>query len=278
MKNFHRNSLVLLCLALLFLQAGFVLPRGWHGITPLRTTRAQVERLLGSPRMVGSVPTYYVEDETVQLLYSKYSCGDPRNLEKWNVPPNTVISIRVIPKRRLRLADLHFDLSKFRKERIPFDFPCDYSHLVNDEEGLTLSLVSFGKDFVDSYTYGPRASDRPLLCPDYSAEEESRMRDCIPLSFRVSCSSQDIRLGSPVECRFRSQASENAPITLKWIVSPGASQSSGIGKSVRVSLTDTKKPRIKVTVRVVSPKVCFDTASVELPVVKSKKRIRLERH
>lgn len=268
-------GIFLLAFALALAVPTLVFPQSWHRIVPLHTDRTQVENLLGKPTIVGTVPTYYFNDERVEIFYVKYPCGHPLNLGKWNVPPSTVRSINVILKERVRLADMHLDLSKFRKERIPFDFPYDYSHLVNDEEGLTLSLVSFGKDFVDSYSYGPKASDRTLHCPDYTEEEEIRMRNCIPITFNVDCSSEKIREGSIVECKVKFPgARQDFRPTLKWTVSPGASQSSETGKSVKVSLTDSTKRRIKVTVKVGSPNVCFDTASIELRVVKTKKRFR----
>jgi hypothetical protein len=252
-----------------------VFPQSWRRIVPLHTNRTQVENLLGSPTIVGSVPTYYFNDERVEIFYARYPCRDRLNVGMWNVPPGTVLSINVIPKDKVRLADMHLDLSKFRKQRIPFDFPYDYSHLVNDEEGLTLSLVSFGKDFVDSYSYGPKATDRPLRCPDYTDEEEKRKRACIPLTFSVDCSSEEIKAGRPVECKIRLPlARADFHPTLKWTVSPVASLSSKSADVVRVKLINRKARSVTVTVRVVSPNVCFDSASAELKAVRAGKKKR----
>jgi hypothetical protein len=251
--------------------------QSWRQIVPLHTTRSQVEKHLGKPTIIGSVPTYYFANERVEVFFAQYPCGHPLNLGKWNVRPGTVLSINIIPKEKLRLADMQLDLSKFRKERIPFDFPYEYSHLVNDEEGLTLSLVSFGKDFVDSYSYEPKSGDRHLHCPDYSDNEERRTQNCVPLAFRIQCSSEEIRMGQPVECTFESASSPKEQIGLKWHVSAGASQTSESDYAVKVVLIDPTKREITLTVNVVSPTICFDTASTKLRVTKMKKCSRPKR-
>jgi hypothetical protein len=46
----------------------------WRGIIPLKSTRADVERLLG--HSTGPLPTYYLSDSTVTFWYSHCRCGD----------------------------------------------------------------------------------------------------------------------------------------------------------------------------------------------------------
>ena len=242
----------------------------WRGIIPLHSNRAQVERLLGKATLVGGVPTYYLNDEKVEVFYAKHKCGDSLNLGKWNVPFDTVLSIHVIPKRQLRLDELRLDLSKFRRERGAFDLPGN-SILISDEDGLTLSLAD---NFVDWYSYGPGKKDRSLHCPGYSEEDERRSETCIPLALRIECSSEEIKTGKRVECILKTDAPSNAPIAVNWIVSPGASKASHSGQGVMVVLTNSAKHRIRVTAEVTSPRVCFNTASTELRVIKSKKRVR----
>lgn len=148
---------------------------------------------------------------------------------------------------------------------------------------FTFTILGFGKPLRDitvlhasgKHEYDLNAPNTFLSYPN-SQDEGLPRKDCIPLALAVDCSSEKIRVGKPVICKVRSDASENAPIAFKWSVSLGASQGSRTGKSVRVLLTDTTKPKIKVTAKVVSPKVCFDTASMELQVDKPK--IRPKRH
>lgn len=243
----------------------------WRNIVPLHSTRTEVEQELGPPKIVGGVSTYYFDNERVEVFYAKYPCSHPLNVGKWNVPIGTVISVNIVPKEKIRLADMHLDLSKFRKERIPFDFPYEYSHLVNDDEGLTLSFVSFGKDFVDSYSYGPKASDASLHCPNQSEDyAEQAKKDCFPMAFRVDCSSAEIRIGHPVECRFESLSTPREGWGLRWAVSAGASLSSETENIVKVVLIDSTKPQVTVSVKVVGRSVCSDKASSQLRVIKAK--------
>jgi hypothetical protein len=239
--------------------------QAWRQIVPLRTTRNDVERLLGPAKIVGSVPTYYFDDEKVEVFYAQYKCGDRLNSERWNVPLDTVLSIHVVPKQLRRIEEMHLDLSRFRKERWMWDVP-NSSLLVNDVEGITLFL---GDDIVGAYSYGPRASDRPLRCPDYSEEEERRRRDCFPAALAVECSSEEISVGQTIECKVISDAPNPG---FEWIISPGSSQSSHNGKAITVTLNDARRSKIEVSVKIVAPNVFFDTASWELRVVKAKRK------
>src|SRR6476659_7763140 len=71
----------------------------WRGIVPLRSTRADVVRLLGKPNELGR---YEVNGERADIIYSDGPCkGWHYSLEKVNckclVPKDTVLSIYVEP-------------------------------------------------------------------------------------------------------------------------------------------------------------------------------------
>lgn len=144
-----------LSMVLILIGVASVNAQGWHGIVPLHTSRITAEQLLGGAKVIGTIPTYDFDTERVEIFYSKYPCGNPLNLGQWNIPPDTVLSIFITPKRAMELAELHVDLSKFTKKRISFDAPKDYVDLVDYESGLTLSLNSAG-NLIQSYRYGPR--------------------------------------------------------------------------------------------------------------------------
>src|SRR5258708_4966767 len=111
--RFLCKCFVLLAIQLAITSLLFAQPQSWRGIAPLHTTRKQVEKLLGRPSLVNGVASYNFENEKVEVRYSKYRCGDPRNLDRWNIPPGTVLSVRISPQRQTQIADLHLDLSKF---------------------------------------------------------------------------------------------------------------------------------------------------------------------
>jgi hypothetical protein len=255
-----------LFLAIPLLQKGTI-SEGYRGIVPLRTTRSQVEKLLGPSKTLDNLSTYYFQNETIEIFYSMYRCGDSRDLDKWNVSPNTVISVIVIPKTKFPLAELPFDFSKFRKESGSFD-ALDESRLINDEDGITLTFSST-HNIIIWYAYGPKARDRHLRCPNYSEEEAAQTRNCLPATLQIDCAAQVIRRGKSVQCK----ASSDAPQpSFEWTVSSGASFMSDSKRSIVVNSTSRKPKRIKVTVTILSPKVCISSASAELTVVKSNRR------
>lgn len=134
----------------------------WRGIIPLKSSRADVERLFGRP--TGPLPTYYLSDRTVTFSYSHCRCGDKCKNDLWNVPPDTVTSIYVGMKGIVRLADLGLDLSQFKKSRLADDLPGSFIY-DNAKEGLA---IEGGEEYVTALIYGPRAEDNHLRCPSQS--------------------------------------------------------------------------------------------------------------
>src|SRR6266516_6252094 len=108
--------------------------QGWRGIVPLHSTREEVERLIGPPMTPGGI-TYDLKDERVDVGYSSVPCakGWPYG---WDVTPGTVTSIEVFPKRKLKLSELHLDLTKFTKFNNPH--LQGEIHYNNFEEGFSV--------------------------------------------------------------------------------------------------------------------------------------------
>ena len=62
----------------LILALNFVIQaKGWRGIVPLHSTRADVEQLLGPPDRKGNKPvvSYDLEKEQVTIIYSREPCS-----------------------------------------------------------------------------------------------------------------------------------------------------------------------------------------------------------
>ena len=83
----------------------FPIPANWKGLTPLKSTRSDVEKILGKPRKVVPGPVIYEnESERVDVAYARDRCeswnGD------WNMPTNTVIRIEVRPVKTVLVEDL----------------------------------------------------------------------------------------------------------------------------------------------------------------------------
>jgi len=135
--------------------------RGWKGIVPLNSTRADVERLLGPPTEPCSIGCDYdTEREGVSVRYSGERCaaGDGNPL---NVPPNTVISITVYPAVKPRLLDLKLRMRKFTRTKDPE--LNGYSTYTNEESGVTYE-VSDKKRVLSIQWFGSSRDIRNSRC------------------------------------------------------------------------------------------------------------------
>ena len=150
----------------------------WRGIVPLRSTRADVERLLGptidDPSNKNSyVDTYQTEEERVTVLYSDGPLCNGYLLRGYRVPKDTVVSI-IVRATPFPFSDLKLDSSKYKE--ISGGDAIDFSYFTDEDEGIgyqvhwrSVAKGADGKDrgrvrFVNSVTYGPRAKDKHLRC------------------------------------------------------------------------------------------------------------------
>src|SRR3954470_1973437 len=81
--------------------ANACLAKEWRGVVPLRSTRADVERLLGAPKQRTPDSFYYSSpDEIAVVWFQTKSCdsGSVKIDMGWNVPVGNVTNIGVIPK------------------------------------------------------------------------------------------------------------------------------------------------------------------------------------
>jgi hypothetical protein len=141
-------SALLLCVLAVSVQA-----KGWRGIVPLHSTRADVVRILGRPNLAGD--RYELERETVSILYSDGPC----RTGGWNVPKDTVIDIMTEPDDDLPLSDLLPDLSRFTKKQ---DYELlDAYHYTNGSEGFEVVVLD---GLVRNVFYRPTPKDARLKC------------------------------------------------------------------------------------------------------------------
>lgn len=149
--------------------------KDWRGITPMRSTRADVERLLGEPlppkdgRYVLSKlsSTYVLEDCEVHFLFAeKEGSASVDCLEK--IPAGTVLRIHVTPKNQWTLSTLKLDERELRKFD-PSDPPdLGYAGYIDETEGWVIRTF---KGRVQQIFYLPTAQDRHL-CPGLYENQE----------------------------------------------------------------------------------------------------------
>lgn len=141
------------------------LSNAWNGITPLKSTRKDAERILGKPEgWVASShsATYKTKEGKVSILYSTGLCDFNRE-HGWNIPELTVIRISFYPDypNPHKFSDLKLDLSKFEKHPDPGSL-----HLVfytNSADGIVLT-VDTSDDTVRSFGYFPESKFDYLMC------------------------------------------------------------------------------------------------------------------
>ena len=129
----------------------------WRQIVPLKSTRSEVERMLG-PRKEVYFAVYHLKEGILDIEYSSGPCR-PERKGGWNVPKDVVITLNFSPHRNRRIADLKLDPKKFRK--VVDEHVIGILYYVNDEEGITYQ-VQRGK--IDWVEYHPSKRDEHLYC------------------------------------------------------------------------------------------------------------------
>ena len=149
------RQLIICCLLVLTLE-GAAFAKSWRGIVPLRSTRADVEKILGKPTAANHV--YKIGAGTVDVTYSQQRCehNAPSGWGSWNVPLDTVINLSF--DADFLVSDLKIrNLEKYRL-RTDNSVSAEYRLPV---EGIQYSVKG---DRVVRITYGPTDKDKNLRC------------------------------------------------------------------------------------------------------------------
>ena len=133
-----------------------VFAKSWRGITPLRSTRADVERLLGAPEP-GSQGVFKTPNEVVRVTYANIECDFG-----WKVKPNTVVSLLVQPLTPTKLTELKLETTKYEKRR-DLNLTNVY-YYISAKDGINYT-VDEGPEVVTAVEYYPTTSDKRLKCP-----------------------------------------------------------------------------------------------------------------
>ncbi len=128
-------------------------------IMPLKSTRAEVERLLG-PNKEAYFAVYHLKEGVLDIEYSSGPCR-PERKGGWNVPKDVVVTLNFSPKRKRRIGDFKLNPRKFR--RVVDEHVIGIVYYVNDEEGITYQVQRGKVDFVE---YHPAKRDEHLYCGD----------------------------------------------------------------------------------------------------------------
>jgi len=168
-------KLIGLC-ALLLCSADTLRAKEWRGIVPLKSTRADVEKLLGKPNQLGR---YELENERVHFYYATGSCNKLESCVCF-VPKDTVLGISVEPEAYVKLSDLKLERGKYEKNR-GGHLPTIVTYS-NDDEGV-IYTVDDEDDEVMEITYVPTAED----CQNLIKERRAKKRQSPYLRHKRKC-------------------------------------------------------------------------------------------
>ena len=138
--------------------------RVWWSITPLATTRAEVDALLGAPTSgSGYILGYDTQDAHFTIWFGGAK-SNPEDTCKWHVKENIVFNYLFAPKQKLLLSSTDIDLSGFKKEK---DRESDRVFYYFDENnGTTISTrIVDGQEVVESIHRDPKLVERRKYCP-----------------------------------------------------------------------------------------------------------------
>jgi hypothetical protein len=138
----------------------------WQTIIPLRSTRADVEKVLGQPvddsKAVDAV-IYKTDNERIFVLYSTGPCNSKPS-SGWNVAANTVISLSVDPNKKPRFSDYNLDESRYEKRP---DREVRYlTYYINEQDGIRL-VVNTEEGVIKTFEFLPKSEDYKLRCSNY---------------------------------------------------------------------------------------------------------------
>jgi len=134
----------------------------WKTLVPLRSTRADVERMFGKAEIPnGGYHLYKFEKEKVFFTYTYGNCVT--HDRGWNVAADNILEIEIIPQTPLLLAETGFDLKKFRQTESYHPRATIYE---NQEDGVTISTrILRVAEEVMSIKLQPSIRELEFACP-----------------------------------------------------------------------------------------------------------------
>lgn len=150
------------CLLLLWALGTVPYGKKWRGITPLHSSRADVEAILGtSSDTKHDWTTYQTEEAAISIRYARgLPCQSTSN-SKWRVSEGIVLSITVAPKTIIRFSDLNIDTRRY--ERVPDPHSLNKAEYIDKEEGEAIAVAN---EEVSSFRYFGGSRDSALRCPN----------------------------------------------------------------------------------------------------------------
>lgn len=156
------KSVLFLCFAATAVQCQ---PNVWNGITPLKLTRAEIEKILGQPNHNSQekfAATYSTKWGKVFVLYSTGLCS-VKPSHGWNVPELTVIRMSVYPQPEPDFDESKINMKEFEKRPDP-EILSEVTY-TNKKDGVVITVNSWDQ-VVTGYHYFPESKYENLKCEE----------------------------------------------------------------------------------------------------------------
>lgn len=155
-----------LAIFLLFSFSSPQLPSGkdWRGLSPLKSTRADVEQSLGAPDVnaENKLLTYYLTQYVVYFEFSSNpQCKEKSLWSSWDVPADRVTVIRLTLKKPALVREAGLDLMKLTRRRASADL-AEHYYYTNVDDGFSVEVL---KEYITAFIYEPPANQQNLQCP-----------------------------------------------------------------------------------------------------------------
>jgi hypothetical protein len=256
-----RNAFkILSCVAALLALAAVSHAKEWRGIVPLRSTREDVERLLGQCADPKTACVFSLDNEQVYIEFSGPDAHGPECLRL--LPPGLVMQIHVNLTSKLMLSDLKLDLGALREAEVP-------DPVYVDDAGGVVYDTDDGK--VVGILYLAEEKDRSL-CPAYYRHPEMFVAKIIsdPPTVMVSCP-QTVAAGELLTMTVNIAGGDpEVTPTFSWEVTPDKLVSGQGDSLITVDTRGLEGRTIKATAGVGGYPIALE-ASCETHVIKKGK-------
>ena len=156
-----RLSFLIACI--LFGSAQMPSTTDWRGLSPLKSTRTDVERTLGRPdEIIGKETLAYCFPDSVVYFHfiSNPNCERQLPYTSWNVTSDTLTAIDITFRLQPLVAATGIDLSKYKKSEAGGDL-LDRHNYFNADDSF---VIEVGNNYLAGYHYRPGSKQAHLRC------------------------------------------------------------------------------------------------------------------
>jgi hypothetical protein len=258
---------ILLSVVCLVLSATSLVAKSWHGITPLKSNRDDVARIVN--QSIGPDVERFEYDSDIESVAFLFAKPDALTCME-SLSPGTVLTITITPKTETHLSDLQLDEKKLLRLESSPEFLIDGDAYLDDDGGL---IVTIRKGSVRRIVYIAAKSDRHLCPTPYDEPRQFAERLICILCPTVATTCQDeVEAGTIITFNAYVSAGDPPPeLTYHWAVSAGTIVEGQGTNSIKVDTKNLAGKTVTATFEVGGmDSVCAKTASCSTPIIPRK--------